>query len=71
MFFVAPYATYQNETFGVSDASNSRVLPTTSEKEKADKHHFQRTDKYLYEKRVLKEEVKLTEKKNLIYKTPQ
>lgn len=62
MFFVAPYAIYQNETFGVSDASNSRVLLTTSEK-KADKHHFQRTDKYLYEKRVLKEEVKLTEKK--------
>ena len=29
----------------------------------ADKYHFQRTDKYLYEKHVLKEEVKLMEKK--------
>ncbi|USL40129.1 hypothetical protein [Priestia megaterium] len=63
VFFVAPYATYQNATFGVSDASDSRVLLTTSEKEKADKHNFQRTDKYLYEKHVLREEVKLMEKK--------
>ncbi|MBX9994711.1 MULTISPECIES: hypothetical protein [Priestia] len=63
VFFIAPYATYQNETFGVSDASNHRVLLTTSEKEKADKYHFQRTDKYLYEKHVLREEVKLMEKK--------
>ncbi|MGG0486729.1 hypothetical protein ABEY65_25565 [Priestia aryabhattai] len=54
VFFVAPYATYQNETFGVSAASDGRVLLTTSEKEKADKYHFQRTDKYLYEKRVVK-----------------
>ncbi len=63
VFFVAPYATYRNETFGVSAASDGQVLLTTSEKEKADKYHFQQTDKYLYEKRVLKEEVKLTEKK--------
>jgi hypothetical protein len=63
VFFVAPYATYQNETFGVSGFSDSQVLLTTSEKEKADRYDFQRTDKYLYEKHVLTKEVKLTEKK--------
>ncbi|MCM3771012.1 hypothetical protein AB3N02_01150 [Priestia aryabhattai] len=63
VFFVAPYASYQNETFGVSDASDGQVLLTTSEKEKANKYNFQRTDKYLYEKHVLREEVKLIEKK--------
>ena len=31
VFFVTPYATYQNETFDVSAASDVRVLLTTSE----------------------------------------
>ncbi len=67
VFFIAPYATYQNETFGVSDASNHRVLLTTSEKEKADKYHFQRTDKYLYEKHRVKRRSEVNGEKNSLF----
>ncbi|MBU7591735.1 MULTISPECIES: hypothetical protein [Bacillaceae] len=61
LFNIYPYAIYKGEKFPVSQGKNDKVLLDTSNTELAERFGFKRTDKYLYSKYVLKDEVEIIE----------